>query len=209
MRGKEQVRHHWRVPPGITPACAGKSTAESRLRITTGDHPRVCGEKFCACATGARARGSPPRVRGKALGNLFVHHHQGITPACAGKSKSFFVFNEEWRDHPRVCGEKVVPCSTGLHVQGSPPRVRGKADNDNQAITIEGITPACAGKSLSALRNAYADGDHPRVCGEKQTRRSTGHVKPGSPPRVRGKGFPVCSEKRASGITPACAGKRE
>ena len=46
------------------------------------------------------------------------------------------------------------------------------------------------------------------MCGEKQTRRSTGHVKPGSPPRVRGKGDVQAKVKALDRITPACAGKR-
>ena len=30
----------------------------------------------------------------------------GITPACAGKSLTGIYEETEWRDHPRVCGEK-------------------------------------------------------------------------------------------------------
>ena len=32
---------------------------------------------------------------------------------------------------------------------GSPPRVRGKAMRNNDLIATAGITPACAGKSMS------------------------------------------------------------
>ena len=45
MRGKVFMQTRTIRAFGITPAYAGKSTAEPRLRITTGDHPRVCGEK--------------------------------------------------------------------------------------------------------------------------------------------------------------------
>ena len=32
----------------------------------------------------------------------------GITPACAGKSKKDTHAAKEAKDHPRVCGEKLV-----------------------------------------------------------------------------------------------------
>ena len=48
----------------------------------------------------------------------------------------------------------------------------------------------------------------PRVCGEKQKKSPTGLVTRGSPPHVRGKGLYCVSNTRYTGITPACAGKR-
>ena len=50
--------------------------------------------------------------------------------------------------------------------------------------------------------------DHPRVCGEKQKTPPWGVEKGGSPPRVRGKVYLLCSSFHPPGITPACAGKR-
>ena len=71
----------------------------------------------------------------------------------------------------------------------------------------EGITPACAGKSLSAEIQGLEAEDHPRVCGEKKINGSTGTIEEGSPPRVRGKVSLPCVSRVATRITPACAGK--
>ena len=47
------------------------------------------------------------------------------------------------------------------------------------------------------------------MCGEKPTNIMLWHPCQGSPPRVRGKGNKVYGWQPDSGITPACAGKRE
>ena len=46
VRGKAWVLADDVGCSGITPACAGKSTALFRLRQAVWDHPRVCGEKW-------------------------------------------------------------------------------------------------------------------------------------------------------------------
>ena len=46
-------------------------------------------------------------MRGKGfLGNCFLRN-VGITPAYAGKSRSFRAFVCLFKDHPRLCGEKT------------------------------------------------------------------------------------------------------
>ena len=70
-----------------------------------------------------------------------------ITPAYAGKSWQQLDTNLQNEDHPRVCGEKcflAVPC---LRLQGSPPRMRGKAYELMPDWGGVRITPAYAGKS--------------------------------------------------------------
>ena len=57
------------------------------LRATRPDHPRVCGEKFAEKLTRIPEKGSPPRVRGKAVPSGAAVGAVGITPACAGKSQ--------------------------------------------------------------------------------------------------------------------------
>ena len=52
---------------GITPACAGRRILFPDFRTTSGDHPRVCGEKYDRNLSTMPHRGSPPRVRGEAL----------------------------------------------------------------------------------------------------------------------------------------------
>ena len=57
-------------------------------------------------------------------------------------------------------------------------------------MKVEGITPACAGKTLSRRGTPTEGRDHPRVCGENQEHRSAPASQSGSPPRVRGKQKP-------------------
>ena len=92
---------------GITPACAGKSSALCVCQDRVEDHPRVCGEKQIPKTYISRSRGSPPRVRGKASPYVAIWFSSGITPACAGKSSLPIQRWGHSQDHPRVCGEKV------------------------------------------------------------------------------------------------------
>ena len=51
----------------ITPARAGKSMAPPPAESARWDHPRACGEEKYWEFLGVGGRGSPPRVRGRAL----------------------------------------------------------------------------------------------------------------------------------------------
>mgnify|MGYP005914739715 CR=1 FL=1 len=75
----------WRA--GITPACAGKRPCSSKRPTPSRDHPRVCGEKEAHAPRRKANKGSPPRVRGKVGIAALCRVYQGITPACAGKSR--------------------------------------------------------------------------------------------------------------------------
>ena len=85
---------------------------------------------------------------------------------------------------------------------GSPPRMRGKEQVTGQTAIAAGITPAHAGKSCIAVRISQEQKDHPRVCGEKLILYTDRCVKPGSPPRVRGKGTST-RWRETAGITKA------
>ena len=52
--------------------------------------------------------------------------------------------------------------------QGSPPRVRGRADFTGQDLGRNGITPARAGKSWELDCFVTFTQDHPRACGEEK-----------------------------------------
>ena len=168
----------------------------------------MCGEKPLAAVLLVNTIGSPPRVRGKAAHEYEVYCQKGITPACAGKRERGGRRRSCCRDHPRVCGEKIFVIAHSMHLQGSPPRVRGKAQRHLRFLLSSGITPACAGKRLGRQRQQSANQDHPRVCGEKKSGTSILGTRTGSPPRVRGKAIPVVALQILLGITPACAGKR-
>ena len=190
MRGKGWQVGFQHASERITPACAGKSCLAAIYAYNEGDHPRVCGEKSVPLRCSISAVGSPPRVRGKAWRLPAAPGTQGITPACAGKSRSIAESVLAFRDHPRVCGEKRTSGSGSQRSEGSPPRVRGKETQTAIRVIAGGITPACAGKSFSAVRWQPSHGDHPRVCGEKLRCCMRWQIRRGSPPRVRGKAQP-------------------
>ena len=108
VRGKLHDRGHTDRAGGITPACAGKTSLFLSGDCRLGDHPRVCGENLIVFLHHIRARGSPPRVRGKRRGEGAAHSRLGITPACAGKTFESAVNCGHIRDHPRVCGENLA-----------------------------------------------------------------------------------------------------
>ena len=107
-----------------------------------------------------------------------------------------------------MCGEKGLDEGHRGNPEGSPPRVRGKAVWKDIKHAEQGITPACAGKSLTIQKMSTLGRDHPRVCGEKYARNGILFTLRGSPPRVRGKVCMTTLWTSQNGITPACAGKR-
>ena len=90
------------------------------------DHPRTCGEKISIITMNIHHLGSPPHMRGKEDDGIYISRIDGITPAHAGKSNSFFSQKCFPWDHPRTCGEKFRKNETGLQLSGSPPHMRGK-----------------------------------------------------------------------------------
>ena len=148
-------------------------------------------------------------MRGKAKKPTMNRRKRRITPACAGKSFSTSSGCASGRDHPRVCGEKVVYSRYDQESTGSPPRVRGKAGRKSSRGRMDGITPACAGKRQVKPCSPRTQRDHPRVCGEKAPRQRLHLAMLGSPPRVRGKVHRAEVRPSFLGITPACAGKSQ
>ena len=171
---------------GITPACAGNSCRFSVWRQVDPDHPRVCGEQKQAQRKATRMAGSPPRVRGTVGVVGDADGVGGITPACAGNRSNQFLCQARYRDHPRVCGEQQQTNQAPLDYLGSPPRVRGTVQPPPAADRHRGITPACAGNSHPSAGRKRLFQDHPRVCGEQNTRNLLKNFFLGSPPRVRG-----------------------
>ena len=207
MRGKVWLHQKPGRVPGITPAYAGKSPPAKRKNPAIWDHPRVCGEKIPSSLNWPMFLGSPPRVRGKADSANLHQPKPGITPAYAGKSTGLCEHSRQEQDHPRVCGEKSAASIWAICARGSPPRMRGKDPRFIDDDTAGGITPACAGKRPVSPIWWTPCQDHPRVCGEKFDTPSIPQAEGGSPPRVRGKVFPLAGRVCLTGITPACAGK--
>ncbi len=131
----------------------------------------------------------------------------GITPACAGRSGMSCTRSLSRKDHPRVCGEKSSSVAPIVKGPGSPPRVRGEDRAAAVLVRLPRITPACAGRRCSKISRTFSASDHPRVCGEKLSKRKAEAVYEGSPPRVRGEVPAERGELLVCGITPACAGR--
>ena len=146
-------------------------------------------------------------MRGKEQRRKHVEGQCGITPAYAGKRRLSVKTASRNRDHPRVCGEKPNRIVWEHWREGSPPRMRGKAEPDCMGTLEGGITPAYAGKRSLPLMQASSSQDHPRVCGEKRSISIFSRQALGSPPRMRGKALqlPLCILDMR--ITPAYAGK--
>ena len=147
MRGKVPKSLTCQITNRITPAYAGKSFRSNRPKVAAQDHPRLCGEKDGMRRLWRRGVGSPPPMRGKALGRQLPEDAIRITPAYAGKRSRKKQTVRESQDHPRLCGEKcryrgIDTAKNRDHprlcgekqrieekkqkVQGSPPPMRGK-----------------------------------------------------------------------------------
>ena len=131
----------------------------------------------------------------------------GITPAYAGKRQFCPPAGRTDKDHPRMCGEKMMKAGSNCAMLGSPPRMRGKVHCSSARTAAAGITPAYAGKSSEHTQRSGTSGDHPRVCGEKFLSTKVVTPEAGSPPRMRGKAQDRQDPPRGVGITPAYAGK--
>ena len=225
---KPSGQHGADFAAGITPAYAGKRTTLDCLEVLRRDHPRICGEKFIVHPRRILQAGSPPHMRGKETKFLSGGMAEritpayagkvansgggrvlcGITPAYAGKSKLSPNCIVVKRDHPRICGEKSQHIGARYIPKGSPPHMRGKASCLYFRVPLTGITPAYAGKSYRERYGHHQGRDHPRICGEKSTRKRRTDSTLGSPPHMRGKVLSFVFRLNRDGITPAYAGKR-
>ena len=130
--------------------------------------------------------GSPPRARGRLTLRHFQRQVRGLTPACAGTSRTSNSGSVSSRAHPRVRGD--VPVLQGVvdDYEGSPPRARGRQRKPVAAAPAKGLTPACAGTSCRGEGDVWREGAHPRVRGDVQVE--------------------VYALLSSLGLTPACAG---
>ena len=110
---------------GIIPAYAGNTRLPVVRDLRVRDHPRVCGEHDFCLEYVTDARGSSPRMRGTHHENGIDSQRGGIIPAYAGNTMR--PPPPLWRleDHPRVCGEHILPDCVKPSGMGSSPRMRG------------------------------------------------------------------------------------
>ena len=90
---------------GITPACAGNTTTQPLVTNFIKDHPRMCGKYLLFILVLLLLVGSPPHVREIQINVNELGRFKGITPACAGNTKSLSTHQPPCGDHPRMCGK--------------------------------------------------------------------------------------------------------
>ena len=94
----------------------------------------------------------PPRARGRVHRKWLISNVLGITPACAGKSRGWSCRTPWTGNHPRVRGEERRRYLRASSQWESPPRARGRVEDQNLMPVVLGITPACAGKRVMKMR---------------------------------------------------------
>ena len=167
MRGKGSRCAISLAFPRITPAYAGKRSQYKNMKQMCKDHPRLCGEKSTLSCIVEFSLGSPPPMRGKVGYRSRNFLTFRITPAYAGKRFRRQRGSKIYKDHPRLCGEKLITSGNSGMGIGSPPPMRGKADRTRNKEGRNRITPAYAGKRIYKRRAGKVCWDHPRLCGEK------------------------------------------
>ena len=108
-------------------------------------------------------------MRGKRNRVLETTLKNRITPADAGKTGGGSNYWRRGKDHPRGCGENKFFMMKAQKITGSPPRMRGKPVKARKVKRGTRITPADAGKTITAAYAKILDKDHPRGCGENIT----------------------------------------
>ena len=206
-RGRRHRITQIRPAGRITPACAGKTRFGEPRRCAGPDHPRMRGEDSPPSRPLWGIHGSPPHARGRRPPSDPERPRRGITPACAGKTLSWFRGKEVSPDHPRMRGEDSIALAGRLGHGGSPPHARGRLGRGRPGRRRRRITPACAGKTTAETVGEGTSSDHPRMRGEDHTRTTMPVDGLGSPPHARGRPARTPVSRSRARITPACAGK--
>ena len=68
----------------------------------------MCGKDLAGFINHGPDAGSPPHVRERRLQLFGVQDEDGITPACAGKTRRNEGSGAALRDHPRMCGKDLA-----------------------------------------------------------------------------------------------------
>ena len=171
---------------GITPACAGRTIADTTPCCRLEDHPRVRGKDVATRLKEAGELGSPPRAREGHTRELCDRTFYRITPACAGRTAWDTKREMFTKDHPRVRGKDYSIAFDLCCRLGSPPRAREGPAASIAFAAAAGITPACAGRTKIDSLKKLGTKDHPRVRGKDVLYLVICFIIKGSPPRARG-----------------------
>ena len=192
--------------PGSPPRARGRPSTAGWSTCGARAHPRVRGDVLSERWFVGGDRGSPPRARGRPVPDSFEGTDDGLTPACAGTSWRWWVAMRRRWAHPRVRGDVCMSLALRRPFRGSPPRARGRPGCVRGLRPGHGLTPACAGTSVSLCPPQPPSWAHPRVRGDVVTGGLVDKVGTGSPPRARGRQTVGPHDDFGGGLTPACAG---
>ena len=172
---------------GSSPLTRGKPQTRD-ARVESGRaHPRSRGENLIGGCLIAPGQGSSPLTRGKQLYDLGARFDDGLIPAHAGKTRSPIRRSPRYRAHPRSRGENQIQVLKAHLGDGSSPLTRGKRHNLVEALTVQGLIPAHAGKTAGRQDRAPARAAHPRSRGENPETPHVNTPRNGSSPLTRGK----------------------
>ena len=104
-------------------------------------------------------------------------------------------------------GKDLVFVKSSTLSLGSPPRAREGPSAFHFSMFGDGITPACAGRTLVEFSLRCRCRDHPRVRGKDSSLLSCISNRSGSPPRAREGHLSDILFLSVYRITPACAGR--
>ena len=149
------------------------------------------GEQSVPQSLAPRIRASPPLARGTEYQYAERSCIYGITPACAGNSRCLTAWQYLYKDHPRLRGEQKNSNQVNVITLGSPPLARGTDEARAGVWPRFGITPACAGNSISSTTLGAFNRDHPRLRGEQLLLSVAFPRFRGSPPLARGTVVPL------------------
>ena len=151
------------------------------------EHPRVCGENLAVTSPPGFRDGTSPRMRGKRPRILNKHFRNRNIPAYAGKTPVKVIGAGRGSEHPRVCGENSDSSPATNQPCGTSPRMRGKQTILRLVLRTVRNIPAYAGKTTPDSKLGGYVSEHPRVCGENQSRCLKLLGPCGTSPRMRGK----------------------
>ncbi|EPD26788.1 hypothetical protein HMPREF9237_00717 [Actinotignum schaalii FB123-CNA-2] len=132
----------------------------------------------------------------------------GITPARAGKSEQAWWKETKARNYPRSRGEEQSSERKEKMARELPPLARGRDAAQVSICAVFGITPARAGKRISALGSCSISWNYPRSRGEELISPLARGSRLELPPLARGRAISLRMPEKLPGITPARAGKR-
>ena len=169
-------------------------------------HPRVGGERLRRSHREIVSIGSSPRGRGTPYTEICDQTHERFIPAWAGNANSKFRSSRPTPVHPRVGGERGFRLSSRPSANGSSPRGRGTRPTMVRDSDDTRFIPAWAGNAYLPNSTVRSCTVHPRVGGERPSRRSDTSLHRGSSPRGRGTLLPSLIFLHFKRFIPAWAG---